>query len=176
MSTETQLKISTPGERLKRAREHFGISQLNFAISLGYDKYNPIKDIETGVTKLKIPIARLIEKLYGVSEKWLLDGNGEMLSREDHWVGKKNERQEEDERLSPTSKAELMGMTSAILDSDTVYRPALVSNIRAFHYGVEQLRKSDEKIDRLERKIDELMRMFQGGGADTEKKRAGNDH
>lgn len=79
------------------------------------------------------------------------------------------------EKLTQAVKNELMTKTSEVLDSDTVYRPALVSNIRAFHYGVEQLRKTDEKIDRLERKIDELMRRFADDDASPEKKRAGND-
>lgn len=83
-----------------------------------------------------------------------------------------------EEKLSPDVKQDLMEMTSEVLDSETVYRPALVSNIRAFHHGVRQMSKTDGKVDELMREIAELKQMILGMSPErgTEKKRAGNDH
>lgn len=82
MSTDKKLEKAILGERLKKARENIGLKQQEFAISLGYESYAPIKDMETGVTFLKKPIARLIEKIFGVSEEWLLTGEGPMRNLE----------------------------------------------------------------------------------------------
>lgn len=183
MSTEYQLKKSSPGDRLKAAREYLGISQLNLAISLGYEKYNPVKDIETGATKLKPPLARLIEKLYGVSEKWLLEEKGEMLvtrqdaKKETASIANQHDQNESIKILEPQIKNELMKMTSDILDSVTVYQPALVSNIRAFHRGVKgeiEVDSLKKEVGMLRNEISEIKDLILSQ-IGHEKKRASND-
>ena len=74
--------MKTPGERLKKIRHMFGLTQAKFAEKLGL-KWDKIKDIETGRHKLRPEIALKIEKVYGVSADWLLNGDGEIFTKED---------------------------------------------------------------------------------------------
>ncbi len=57
---------------------------------LGYNSYSPIKDIETGVTLLKKPVAKLLELVVGIREEWLFLGIEPMVKN----VGTK-EREEQ---------------------------------------------------------------------------------
>ena len=52
-------------------------------------------------------------------------------------IARTAESENGEEKLHPTVKEELLKMTLEVLDSETVYRPALVSNIRAFHFGIK---------------------------------------
>ena len=84
--------------------------------------------------------------------------------------------------ISPEVKAELMGMTSEIIDSDTIYTSAIVSNIRAFHHGI----KEEEKMGSMEKNMERMVKMMEEikeqnkilaeriGLVETEKKWAGN--
>lgn len=90
------------------------------------------------------------------------------------------------ERLTPSVKEELLKMTGEVLESETVYRPALVSNIRAFHHGI----KGDEEVGDLRKEMAAMMKEIKEMRADdkayrknvetrlgifeSEKKRAGN--
>lgn len=78
-----------------------------------------------------------------------------------------------EEKLDQKVKEKLIVMTSEILESNTVYRPALVSNIKAFHHGVKQMSKTDDKVEELNKKMDEMMRMM---GSEPEKKQSGDSN
>ncbi|WP_319548089.1 S24 family peptidase [Desulfogranum marinum] len=79
MSTGKKQEKAILGERLKIFREKVGLTQRELASRMGYNSYSPVKDIETGQTWLKKPTARLAELLFGVSETWLLTGDGKMF-------------------------------------------------------------------------------------------------
>jgi hypothetical protein len=52
-----------------------------------------------------------------------------------------------------TSIGDLMAMTAKVLESNTIYRTALASNVRAFHQAVEQ----EEEMDQLRREFSEML-------------------
>lgn len=57
------------------------------------------------------------------------------------------------------SIADMLAKTARVLESDTVYREALYSNIEAFHHGVtmdERLGKMDAKFDQVMQRLDAL--------------------
>lgn len=57
------------------------------------------------------------------------------------------------------SIADMLAKTARVLESDTVYREALYSNIEAFHHGVtmdERLSKMDSKFDQVTQRLDAL--------------------
>lgn len=57
------------------------------------------------------------------------------------------------------SIADMLAKTARVLESDTVYREALYSNIEAFHHGVtmdERLSKMDSKFDQVMQRLDAL--------------------
>ena len=68
----------TTGERIKYLRQVLKIPQVKFAkaiyISSGY-----IAELETGHRKINERIIRLISLTYGVNEKWLRTGEGEIF-------------------------------------------------------------------------------------------------
>jgi transcriptional regulator with XRE-family HTH domain len=74
---------------------------------------------------------------------------------------------------------EMLSDTRAVLESDTVYRQALASNIRAFKQAVineGKMKNTDEKIDQMMKQIEALTSIvLQGQSGTNEKKRAGND-
>lgn len=84
---------------------------------------------------------------------------------------------EEDEEIP---EEELIFMTRNVLRSNTVYRAALASNIRAFNQAVEgekemdDMRKSMERMESGMNEMRDMMRQLLARELD-EKKRAGND-
>ena len=55
------------------------------------------------------------------------------------------------------SIADMLAKTAKVLESDTVYREALYSNIEAFHHGVTM----DERVDKMEQQFSQAMASFQ---------------
>lgn len=78
-STQKQIEKAIIGQRLANARESLGLKQRELAIILGYETYAPIKDMETGVTQVKKPIAKLLEAIVGIRERWLFEGEEPMV-------------------------------------------------------------------------------------------------
>lgn len=84
---------------------------------------------------------------------------------------------EDDEEIP---EEELISMTRNVLRSNTVYRSALASNIRAFNQAVEgekemdDMRKSMERMESGMNEMRDMMRQLLARELD-EKKRAGND-
>ena len=70
--------METYGERLKQLRKELGLAQDAFAESIGMTK-SGISGIERGVNNLTGQVVSAICREYGVSEKWLRDGEGEMF-------------------------------------------------------------------------------------------------
>jgi hypothetical protein len=87
------------------------------------------------------------------------------------------------EKLSHDAKRDLLEKTAEVLDSDTIYRPALVSNIRAFHYGVREVARMSKIEDDMEemkasmRRMEQMILSFAGStpAVGNEKKRVGDD-
>lgn len=70
-----------PSERLKKAREHLGLTQKELGEKLGF-QWHKIKDIESGKLKLTPEIAENIDNFYSIDGWWLLTGKGKMLLKE----------------------------------------------------------------------------------------------
>lgn len=66
------------GERIKKIRELFKMTQTEFGEKLGF-KWTKIKDLESGKLHTTAEIALLIEKIYSVDLRWLLTGEGVMF-------------------------------------------------------------------------------------------------
>lgn len=70
--------MTTYGERLRKLRKHFGLTLEQFGNRLGVQR-NTISRLEREVNGLTDQMATAICREYGVSEKWLRDGDGEMF-------------------------------------------------------------------------------------------------
>ena len=100
MSSLKQQEKAILGARLKTARDFKGLTQGKLAEILGYPGYSAIKDLETGVTLLKKPIAKLIGHELGISEVWLLTGAGDMCFRKEQSSDKKTQLQSQEPKDS----------------------------------------------------------------------------
>lgn len=101
----------------------------------------------------------IIADKYGASSDWLRTGDGAM-SRGDaadspsHTEPAPNDHKYGNEpRRRDISIADALAKTAKVLESDTVYREALYSNIEAFHHGVTM----DERLSRMDSKFDQVM-------------------
>ena len=67
----------TTGERVKKVRDEAGLTLEKFGLALGIGK-TAISKIERGENKLTPQNAKAIARGFGVSDDWLLTGEGEM--------------------------------------------------------------------------------------------------
>jgi hypothetical protein len=117
--------------------------------------------------------------IYRINSIWILTGEGPMMIE-----GAPVTKPQTEGKEAPLSDAEALEQTAYILRSKTVYRGALLSNIRAFHQGVkreeemqgvqETLAKMQAKYDadtaRRDADMEELKRLIRDGGAAPEKR------
>jgi transcriptional regulator with XRE-family HTH domain len=86
----------------------------------------------------------------------------------------------DEEEHQEFSIAKMLTMTAKVLESATVYRSALASNIRAFYQAVQE----EDEMNALRQEVGELRKdiaelkalLLSRDEAVAEKKRAGNDH
>lgn len=67
----------TYGERLKKIRKETGLTQEQFAKSIGVTR-NPIASAEIGKSKLQPLAVHKICELYNINEEWFINGIGSM--------------------------------------------------------------------------------------------------
>lgn len=72
------------GERIKKIRKGFGLTQAEFAKQIGIAS-NTVSQIENGSRNPGGAVIKVICQQFGINESWLCDGEGEMLpdSRKD---------------------------------------------------------------------------------------------
>ncbi|WP_434751374.1 helix-turn-helix domain-containing protein [Paenibacillus amylolyticus] len=66
--------------RIKAIRKYFGLSQSTFGEKLGVSR-DVISNLEYNRVQPKEPLIKHICERYSVDEKWLLSGEGEMISK-----------------------------------------------------------------------------------------------
>jgi hypothetical protein len=135
------------------------------------------KIADTGVILAKTP---------DINVNWLKTGEGPMLKQEQQRSRLRKTHEiyvpgdaEEDERSEQPSSSDMLIMTAKVLESNTVYRSALASNIRAFFQAVQgEAEMSDmrEKMDQLMSDMAEMKDLIRSLSKPEppEKKQAGN--
>lgn len=97
-------------------------------------------------------------------------------------MGWKNEQAASGQSGDPENEhdipaSEMLIMTSVVLESNTVYRSALASNIRAFYQAVkgeQEMSDLRDEIKKMREELAEMKELILSQGT-AEKKRAGND-
>lgn len=64
--------------RLKQTREALGLTQEEFAHSIGLEKWFAVRDMESGKKIITPEIAQEIERIHFINLRWLLTGREEM--------------------------------------------------------------------------------------------------
>lgn len=134
---------------------------------------------QTGKILAKFPYIRL---------EWLETGEGPMFTDDQHdqpplkqvlqAVDLVYDLKEDDDQKEPVDIEEMVKMTRTILESKTVYKSALASNVRAFYKAVndegemdsmrEELRETNRRMASLEEKIELLILMQTGASQKRE--------
>lgn len=178
------MKRSDFGKDLVKARERRRLNGAEFAKEVrvsptavhkwengvtfpGVNKWNIIADIaginpadyrheETGDVSINSPAAQI-------------SARGENYGAPQSSQQADSDKYETDEN-EQTTIPEALVMTEDVLKSKTVYRSALMSNIKAFHravMGEEEMKSMHERMDQLERmfeqKMNEMIRVMAGG-------------
>jgi hypothetical protein len=160
----------------------FGVeTDTDFARCMGFKQGS----VSGAKQKKAIPPAWITEVALskGVSADWLLTGEGEMrrdggakfanlAQTRELMQGRVPGARVDDAAAEPAtlqasifndsprkdvSIADLLSKTARVLESNTVYREALYSNIEAFHHGVTM----DERVNKMELQFSQAMASFQ---------------
>lgn len=143
------------GERLKARRDFLGLTQDFLAQKTGISRA-AIQSYEAG----KIPkgdYLLVLSELLECSVDWLLKGTLPQATAPDCAQPAPQAQQtpaEDDFKMS-----DMLTKTAEVLESDTIYRTALASNINAFHQAVNSertLARLEERMVALETRMEEL--------------------
>lgn len=104
------------GKRIAKVRQHLGLSQAQFALSINRSP-GLISKVEKGRSSVSEETIKVIVKVCGVNEEWLLSGEGEMFSKETYetdraGVGKRVEEARRDNHLTQKEFASKIGYTT----------------------------------------------------------------
>lgn len=75
---------TTLGERFKQIRKKLGMTQKEFAESLGVTQ-TTISGIEKNTANTSLTLAKLISIKYNITEEWIIDGIGQMEYYPSEW-------------------------------------------------------------------------------------------
>lgn len=164
MLSRESLKIKqiAVGSRIKMARCDAELTQSELAIEAGTTPQSWGKYEDGSVSPRIDLLLPLI--LRGYSLDWIFTGDGTMKP-EITVKGKAVEKTESLQNIAGIRDGESFSMsdmllkTSAVLESKTVYRSALASNIRAFHdavMGEKEMKEVRDEVAALRKEIQEL--------------------
>lgn len=161
-----KMKDKLFGNRLKTLRINKGYTQLELGEKLGL-KESAIQSHEYGQWPNRNNLQKYLD-FYNCDEAWLMTGQGEpypdrqgspvfsMRAQEPRQVAQPEPEYEPHGGWQPSNlglkkeELQLIGQVYEILRTDTIYRQALVSNIRAFHAAREsssQLAQTRNQLD-----------------------------
>lgn len=134
------------------------MTQAEFAGRAGIN-VNTLRNYERGDSLPNLEVAASICRYFGVSTDWLVLGEGTM---------RRGESEVEEPQAAPApapqpeedwKMSDMLTKTAEVLESDTIYRTALASNINAFHQAVRSERLLAQLVVRMEAMEAKLDRM-----------------
>lgn len=141
--------------RIKESRNKLGYTQIGLAKELGVNKAT-IQNYEAGLLPKGGYLIKL-SKILKCSIDWML--TGEIFGKEGIEKGIYKVEKNENDRGVAESVVEyeqnnqrisdLITKTVNVLESDTIYRHALASNINAFHHAIEM----NYKVEKVEARL-----------------------
>lgn len=148
------------------------MTQADFASRAGIN-VNTLRNYERGDSLPNLEVAASICRHFGVHTDWLILGEGPMhrdeATPEAPQIVPAPQPVEEEWKMS-----DMLTKTAEVLESDTIYRTALASNINAFHQAVRSerlLAKLEERMATMEAKL-ERMGLLEERMADLERENA----
>jgi DNA-binding XRE family transcriptional regulator len=139
------------------------MTQADFANRAGIN-VNTLRNYERGDSIPNLEVAASICRHFKIKTDWLILGEGPMRpgdSTPDAPPAVSTSATPPAPVEDEFKMTEMVTMTVEILESDTIYRTALASNIRAFHQAVRSertLAHLEERMAQLESKVEILQR------------------
>lgn len=144
-------------ERLRALRGD--MTQADFANRAGIN-VNTLRNYERGDSIPNLEIAASICRYFEVNSDWLVLGEGPMHRGDNATTIAPTQSQPQAQPPDDDFKmTDMVTMTVEVLESETIYRTALASNIRAFHQAVRSertLARLEERMEQLEKRMEEL--------------------
>lgn len=139
------------------------MTQADFANRAGIN-VNTLRNYERGDSIPNLEVAASICRYFKVRTDWLILGEGPMRpgdSTPDDQTAVSTSTTPPAHIEDEFKMTEMVTMTVEVLESDTIYRTALASNIRAFHQAVRSertLAHLEDRMAQLESKVEILQR------------------
>lgn len=152
------MKKEGPTDRLKKVRIQLNLTQQELADELGVSR-SSIANYESGIDPISRKFARKLEKKYGISARWLLSGeekDGAIDSTQEVAVVYSDQGGVDEIRIS-----DMLQKTAEVLESKTIFRSALASNINAFYQAVkteEPMRQLRDRMEAMELSLSSQMK------------------
>jgi len=153
------------GNRLKHLRNRLKLTQIDASNKIGIS-YKGIQLHEGGGWPNRNNLQKYID-FYKCNKAWLTTGEGEPFPKmgdgtEPALYNKVKESISTFEAMTKNeiNKSDLLKKTIDILESDSIYRAALASNINAFHYSIQtenKLSNMDARMSSLESQMADLI-------------------
>jgi transcriptional regulator with XRE-family HTH domain len=115
--------------RITTLRKQIGLNQTKFAQKIGVTS-QLINKIELGKAKLTEPNIRLICFIFGVNEKWLKEGKGEMLDDEAMISQDDKRLLELFRKLSPRAQKMLTDYSEDLVSYEAAQRKELLETLK----------------------------------------------
>ena len=163
------------GEKLKKLRG--SETQTIFGARFGISR-NTVMRYESGERQPDAGFIAAICKEYGINAHWLITGEGEPIGdfSKDDFVSEKSSGRSAQVDYNDINIQEMLNLAAEVLTSDTIYRPALAANIKAFHRAIGTDRDNRDlrtRLEVMESKFEQLERnLLEQDGRD---KAAAND-
>lgn len=159
------------GDRLREVWSGTGLKQDDFAAKLGVTTVT----LQNYFKSVRLPSSDFIKQTcfeFSVHPEWLLMGSGPMRRGETAKVAPAPAPAPAEAFLTAPQEefrmSDMLTKTAEVLESDTIYRTALASNINAFHQAVrsertlarieERMAEWEAKADAMARELSELRR------------------
>lgn len=147
-------------ERIRSLRGD--MTQADFASRAGIN-VNTLRNYERGDSIPNLEVAASICRCFEVNSDWLILGEGPMRRGESAPATSLTTAQVEPPPTLPAEDdfkmSDMLTKTAEVLESGTIYRTALASNINAFHQAIRSertLMRPEERMALLEQKMGEL--------------------
>lgn len=152
----------TLGKRIQSLMDQKKINQVDAAKGIGIDRsrFNLLLNDKVGMPRRETLLK--ISGFFKCNINWLETGEGKPFEQPKTFLGATHLGQQPWDNSSKQvsmehekesfSMAEMFTMTAKILESDTIYRSALSSNIRAFYRSVTQ----EEEMESVKRKLEKM--------------------
>jgi transcriptional regulator with XRE-family HTH domain len=161
---QNNARMTTFGQRLQHLMDSKNKSQQDVADGLKVNRSRISNWVNDKIASPRRATLRKLAELFSCNLEWLEKGEGSITKEVVTAVNVAHDLKETNEEHGSVDLPEMLKMTTTVLLSETVYKPALASNIRAFHKAVIVEREMNElksDVQEIKRQMAEVLKQLQ---------------